>query len=157
MHMRKGQVQIMEYILLSFFVILVIVIATLLLTGWQITTARSEQQRVFYDRAEFILRAFTNSPYINKAGFKEGSMMEDSKLTAITCGDLQKLYGDGWYASIETLEFKDECDYDNYPLCGKWVYCMKDQDATSFELPVNVYRKSTGEVDAAILIVGLYN
>ena len=155
--MKKGQAQIMEYILLSFFVVLIIVIATLLLTAWQITSVQSEQNKVFYDRAEFLLRAFTNSPYINKNTFKEGSMMEDSKLTAITCEDLESLYGGGWFAEIESLEFKNECDDENYPLCGKWSYCKTDDPAVIFELPVNIYRKTTGEVDIGLLKVGLYN
>ena len=153
----KGQVHIMEYVLLSFFIILVIVMIALFLTGWQITTTESEQRDVFVNRAEFLLRAFTNSPYLNKNTYKEGSMLEDSKLSAITCEDLQELYGRGWYAEVESLTFKDECTEDSYPLCGKWTYCKTGGKAIIFELPVNIYRKTTGEIDIGHLKVGLYN
>ena len=154
----KGQVHIMEYVLLSFFIILVIVLIALFLTGWQITTTESEQRKVFLNKAEFLLRAFTNSPYMNKNTYKEGSMLEDSKLSAITCEDLQKLYGEGWYAEVESLAFKDECGGETpYPLCGKWTYCKTGGDAIIFELPVNIYRKTTGEIDIGFLRVGLYN
>jgi hypothetical protein len=154
----KGQAQLMEYVLLSFFVLLVIVLITLFLTGWQITTTGSEQRKVFFDRAEFLLRAFTNSPYINKNTYKEGSMLEDSKLESITCEDLEKLYGKGWFAEVEALQFNEECGEDNpYPYCGKWSYCKKGGEAITFELPVNIYRKTRGEVDIGFLRVGLYH
>lgn len=153
----KGQAQLMEYVLLSFFIVLIIVMITVFLTSWQITSTSSEQRRLFYDRAEFLLRAFTNSPYINKDTYKEGSMLEDSKLTAITCEDLESLYGTGWFAEIESLGSDIECSpetYDNY--CGKWEYCKKEGNAAIFEIPVNIYRKTTGEIDIGFLRVGLY-
>ena len=153
----RGQAHLMEYVLLSFFILLVIVLITFFLTGWQITTTGSEQRKVIYDRAEFLLRAFTNSPYINKNTYKEGSMLEDSKLSSITCEDLEKLYGKGWFAEIEALEFKEECNDENYPLCGKWSYCKKQGDAVIFELPVNIYKKTSGEIDIGFLRVGLYH
>ncbi|UCC92121.1 MAG: hypothetical protein JSV39_02580 [Candidatus Aenigmatarchaeota archaeon] len=153
----RGQAQLMEYVLLSFFILLIIVVITLFLTGWQITTTGSEQRKVLYDRAEFLLRAFTNSPYINKNTYKEGSMMEDSKLTSITSEDLEILYGKGWFAEIESLEFRDDCNEETpYPLCGKWSYCKKEGNAITFEIPVNIYRKTTGEIDIGFLRVGLY-
>ncbi|MEE9323141.1 MAG: hypothetical protein V3U72_01220 [Candidatus Aenigmarchaeota archaeon] len=152
----RGQAQLMEYVLLGFFVILIIVLITLFLTGWQISTTGSEQRKLVYAKAEFLLRAFTNSPYINKNTYKEGSMLEDSKLTSITCEDLEKLYGTGWFAEVESLEFSDECSGENYPLCGKWSYCKKEGDATIFEIPVNIYRKTTGEIDIGFIRVGLY-
>ena len=156
----KGQAHLMEYVLLSFFVLLVIVLITLFLTGWQMSTIGSEQRRVTYAKAEFLLRAFTNSPYINKNTFEEGSMLEDSKLTAITCAELEKLYGTGWYAEVETLASSDvpeECSLENYPLCGKWSYCKHEGEAIAFDIPVNIYRKTNGEIDIGRLTVGLYN
>lgn len=153
----KGQVHLMEYVLLSFFVLLIIVMITFFLTGWQMSTIGSEQTRVTYTKAGFLLRAFTNSPYINKNTYKEGSMLEDSKLSSITCDDLEKLYGTGWYAEIEILDSGEECTAENFPLCGKWSYCKKEGDALIFEIPVNIYRKTTGRIDIGLLRVGLYN
>jgi len=152
----KAQIHLMEYVLLSFFVLLIIVMITLFLTGWQMSTINSEQTRVTNAKAEFLLRAFANSPYINKNTYKEGSMLEDSKLSSINCEDLQKIYGEEWFAQIETLEFTDECTQDNYPSCGKWTFCKKEGDAIVFELPVNIYRTMTGEIDIGKLYVGLY-
>jgi len=153
----KGQVHLMEYVLLGFFIVLIIVLVTLFLTGWQITSVQSEQRRVVYDRAEFFLRALVNSPYLNKKTFKEGSMLEDSKLTSVTCEDLQKLYGRGWFAEINSLNLEGECTEESYPSCGSWSYCKKEGEAIVFEIPVNIYRKTTGEIDIGILKVGLYS
>ncbi len=160
----KGQAHLMEYVLLSFFVLLVIVMFTFLLTGWQMSTIGSERERVKYSKAEFLFRAFTNSPYINKNTYKEGSMFEDSKLTAITCEELQQLYGTGWYAEVDWiepvdtyLEFKDvACTLDTYPECGKWSYCKTEGDARIYELPINIHRKTTGKIGMGMLRVGLY-
>ena len=156
----KGQVQLMEYVLLTFFIILVIVMITLFLTGWQITTTGSEQRRVTYNKAEFLLRAVTNSPYINRGTYKEGSMLEDTRLSALTCSDLEILYGTDWFAEVESLEFKDPCSDENFPRCGYWSYCKKAEgtygEVTIFEIPVNIYRKTTGEIDIGFLRVGLY-
>ena len=148
----------MEYVLLSFFVVLIIVVITFFLVNWQISTTSSEKRNMEYARAEFLLRSFANSPYINKNTFKEGSMLQDSKLTSITCADLQALYGTGWYAEVESLEFKEPCDSGTYPGCGTWSYCKEEgKTAMTFEIPVNIYRKTAGEVDAGFLRVGLYN
>lgn len=154
----KGQYNLMEYVLLTLFVLLIIVMITFFLTWWQISTTGSEQRRITHDRAEFLLRAFTNSPYINKNTYPEGSMLEDSKLSSITCQDLQNLYGEKWFAEIESYNFNVECNEDNpYPYCGKWSYCKKEADAMIFELPVNIYKKTTGEIDIGYLRVGLYH
>ncbi len=156
--MTKGQAHLMEYVLLSFFAVVIIITVTFFLVNWQISTTRSEQRESEYDRAEFFLRSFANSPYVNKNTFKEGSMFEDSKLTSITCGELQSLYGTGWYAEIESLEFKEPCDVASFPLCGSWSYCKEPgRSAMIFEIPVNIYRRTTGEVDAGFLRVGLYS
>lgn len=159
--MMRGQAQLMEYVLLSFFVVLIIVVVTFFLTGWQITTTNSEQRTMEYAKAEFLLRSFANSPYINRNTYKEGSMLEDSKLTAITCNDLQLLYGTGWYAEIEALDYQGsdvQCDAGVYPYCGSWIYCKEEgKTAVIFEIPVNIYRKLTGEVDVGFLRVGMYN
>jgi hypothetical protein len=153
----KGQVHLMEYVLMSLFVLLVIVLVTFFLMYWQISTTGSEQRRVLFDRAEFLLRAFTNSPYINRNTYPEGSMFEDSKLESITCDNLEKLYGTGWFAEIESMNYNQECDDENpYPYCGKWTYCKREGDAMIFELPVNIYKKTSGEVDIGHLRVGLY-
>ena len=157
--MMKGQVHLMEYVLLSFFVVLIIVLVTFFLTGWQMGTTSSEQRNLEYARAEFLLRSFANSPYLNRNTVKEGSMLEDSKLTSITCQELQTLYGTGWYAEVESLSFKDTpCTDGTYPGCGKWSYCKETgKAAITFEVPVNIYMRTTGEIDAGLLKVGLYN
>jgi len=152
----KGQVHLMEYVLLSFFVLLIIVMLTFFLTGWQMSSIGSEKTRVIYNKAEFLMRAFANSPYINRNTYKEGSMFEDVKLLSITCENLQKLYGTDWYAEIETIEASESCTEENFPLCGKWSYCKKEGESITFELPVNIYRVVTGKVEPAILKVGLY-
>ncbi|MCD6590853.1 MAG: hypothetical protein J7K72_02680 [Candidatus Aenigmarchaeota archaeon] len=152
----KGQSHLMEYVLLMFFVVMIMVVLMFFLTGWQVTSSTSQQYEAMSHKAAFLLRAFANSPYLNKKTYPEGSMFEDSKLTAITCEDLRKLYGSGWYAELKDISMEGECNEETYPNCGEWTFCKKKEKSMVFDIPVNIYRKTTGEIHIGILKVGLY-
>jgi hypothetical protein len=156
--MNKGQAHIMEYFLLTFFVIIIIVLIVLFLTGWQASRTMSRQSGLTYQRVLFLLKAVSSSPNLNKGGFKEGSMLEDSKLTVFECGDLEGMFGNDVYVEIRALGDMEtvKCDEGSYPSCGYWSFCKREGNSIAYELPVNVYRKTWGITDIGILKVGVY-
>jgi hypothetical protein len=89
------------------------------------------------------------------------SMFDDAKLTAInasiTCEDLRKILGTGWYVKIKALDMDGEkpCKWNEYPDCNVWSICdyMADHKANIF--PVNVYRKVSDKVSLGMLEVGV--
>jgi hypothetical protein len=155
--LKKGQAHIMEYVLLSFFILMIIVLIVFFLTGWQIGTTRSRQSLLKEQRASFMMKAFSNSPLLNKEGFREGGMLEDSRLTALDCEDMEELMGRGWFAEVKIIDSLTECTYENYPRCGVWTFCKTDnQGFIAYDIPVNVYRTLTKDVEIGILTVGFY-
>jgi hypothetical protein len=145
----------MEYVLLTFFAVLVLFTMAFFLTGWQITGAQSQRQELTLQKSLFILKSFSSSPYINRQGFDEGSMFEDSKLTVLTCDDMKTFLGSGWWAEINITGSKQECNSGTYPECGSWKFCEASGENIVYEVPVNVYRKTKGVVEIATLRVGV--
>ena len=158
--MRLAQAQLMEYIILILFVMIIIVMLALFLTGWQISNIEYERQKSFEKKAMFLTKSLITSPYLNKKGYEEGSMFEDSKLTVLTCEDLQQIFGMDWWVEIQLVDSMlsdQECNEESFPMCGKWTFCKDEKKQyISFEIPVNVYRKISGDVNIAIMRVGLY-
>lgn len=155
--MIKGQAQILEYFFLTFFVLMVIVLVGLFLMTYQSMTSSSLQSEYETQDTMFMLKTFSNFPILNKRGYKEGSMFEDSKLTAVSCGELQEVFGTGWFAEVRIPSASEtECDASNYPACNKWTFCEEDGDFQAFEVPVNVFRKTTKVVSIGVLTVGFY-
>lgn len=153
----KGQAHIMEYVLLSFFILMIIVVIILFLVGWQIGTTSSRQSGLQQQKASFLLKTFSNSPYLNREGFSEGGMLEDSKLTVLDCGDMEELVGRGWFAEVKVIDSLTECTQGNYPKCGAWKFCKTDNPKfIAYDVPVNVYRTLTRDIEIGILTVGFY-
>lgn len=160
--MRKGQAHIMEYFLLSFFIMIMIVMIVILLVTYQVGTASSDESDLKFQKAMFLLKSFSNSPFLNRLGYKEGSMLEDSKLSAmlaLPCEDLQEIFGGNWFAEVDLVGSPFSgvvCDLVNYPKCGAWKYCSREGSSTAYDIPVNIYRKSESRVEIGILKVGYY-
>ncbi len=147
----------MEYILMGFFIMLVIVLVVFFLAGWHIGTVKSKGSLLRQQKATLLLKAFSNSPYLNKEGFKEGGMLEDSKLTVLECDDLEEMMGKGWFAEVRILDSTTECTDENYPKCGIWKFCkIEGKKFTAYDVPVNIYRTLTKDVEVGILTVGFY-
>jgi len=155
----KGQAHIMEYFILSFFVMVVIVLLIIFITTYQIGSSRSEQSDAQFQKTMFMLKTFSSSPLLNKLAYKEGSMLEDSKLTALSsipCSEAEGAFGQGWFAEVKVIGNTVECTRDTYPNCGIWSFCRKSGNFKAYDVPVNIYRKTTGRVDAGMLTVGYY-
>lgn len=155
--LKKGQAHILEYVILGFFIVMIIVMIVFFIVGWQIGKTSSRQTALKEQKASFLLKAFSNSPLLNKEGFKEGGMLEDSKLTVLDCGDLEELLGKGVFAEVRVIDSTEECTSENYPRCGSWSFCKTDNPQfLAYDVPVNIYRTLTRDVEIGILTVGFY-
>jgi hypothetical protein len=160
---RKAQTSIMEYLLLSFFILMVIIALIFFLSWWQASQFNLEQQGQIHQRVEVLLYRFINSPLF----VKENSVFDDSKLLAIQsysqniCKELTTLFGSDWFLEIEVLNPRPgcagPCDAVNYPCCGSWTICPQGKRNITRVLPVNVYRKIEDRTDLGVLRVGVYS
>lgn len=160
-HMFRAQANLLEYLLLTFFIILIIMGVVFLLTHFQIMQIQIQGQSESQDHTFSLMSSFLSSPYL----VKEKSMFDDSKLTAIKslggqmCIDLEKIYGRNWYIKINVLGQNQSCTWSNYPNCGYWSLCYpatEPREKTSYIIPINVHRRITGTTDIASLEVGTY-
>lgn len=167
---KTGQANIMEYILLTFFIVLIIAVLMLFISGWLVSTSMSKQSDYEYRRALFLTKLIANSPELNREGYPEGAMLEDSKLTTITCEQVRKMFWPDIFMKIKIPGKNTDCtwasyvnDYSNCGLwyfceydkiCGKWGLCAANKEKILFETPVNIYRKMSDKVDIGILTVG---
>ncbi len=160
----KGQASIMEYLLLSFFILMVIIALILFLTFWQTSSLNLEKQNLKIQRLDTLLNRFINSPLF----VKENSVFDDSKLMAIqslesqgACHDLEGLFGSDWSIEVEVLTPRPgcagPCTVSSYPCCGSWEICTRGEKNVTRVLPVNVYRKAEDRNDLGLLTVGVYD
>lgn len=160
---RKGQSEIMEYILMVVFLVAAIIAIILFLTWWNTQQLQMEGFRNRQDRVVAIAEQMMGD-YMLANG---DSVFDDAKLTSVNaagikCEDLQKIYGTNWYAKIKSLDMEGErkCDWNNYPGCNMWTLCEyggTPKERLVQKFPVNVYRKVTDRVSLGILEVGVYS
>ncbi len=163
----SGQISILEYALLTFFVMVVIIGLIIFLSYWQVTQLGVEETRTRMDRALFLTKHFLNSQQF----VKRDSMFDDGKLTALfslpnACEELQEVFGLDWFAEIRVLDGNapKECTWTNYPDCNYWSFCVEDKSNRSYDVPTNIYRRIgytlttgvLGRTDIGILRVGVY-
>ncbi len=158
--MRVGQARMMEYMVLVIFIIMLLLAFMIMLTVHQVGSIKKAGRENTYAQSLMITRFMLNTPYLNNPRNAEGSMFDDSKLTAALCEELEKIIGGGWFAWVR-IPSPDEkiCDKTTYPDCNKWIICeKKTQKAETcvHEVPVNIYRKLSNEIEIGTLTVGLY-
>ncbi len=157
---KRGQVSIMEYILLTFFILVVILALLFFLSWWQFSQLGMQEHKLKMERILFLAKYVSNSPYF----IKENSIFDDSKLTAAKslgpgiCDDFESVFGYDWFIKIRAFNGDTEttCTWTNYPDCNSWKFCTKDQKNISRILPVNIYRKIPEENGIGIMEVGIY-
>lgn len=160
----------MEYIFLTFLIMVVIVVLIFFFTGWQVSQLEMERSRTRIDAALTAAKKTLSSPFLTK----EDSMFDDVKLTALlgtACPELEGIFGRNWFAEVCTGECFNcsgncvPCIPGTYnPNCNYWSYCKKEGRFSAFVFPVNIYRKlalvsSTGilgRTDLGTLKVGIY-
>jgi hypothetical protein len=157
---RKAQASIMEYILLTVFIIMIIFALLIFLSWWQTSQLGMQEHRIKTEKTLFLARYLSTSPYF----VKEGSVFDDAKLTAIKslgpdiCKEFEGIFGYDWFIRIRSFsgEIERECTWTNYPDCNVWEFCTRDQKNTSMVIPVNIYRKVSERNDIGTMEVGVY-
>jgi hypothetical protein len=141
---KKGSVELMEYMFLTLFVIVIVIAFVLFLSWWQMSQVGAERSRMQMDKALVISKGFASSPLFAR----EESMLDDGKLTAAMeiadiCQRLDEIYGIDWYAVVRMLDGQPDtlCSSSNYPDCNMWEFCRTTAtDRISYAVPVNIYR-----------------
>jgi nitrogen fixation-related uncharacterized protein len=159
---RKGQSEIMEYILVVVFIVAAIMAIIFFLAWWNVQQFQMDQFKNQQDRIVGIGQ-YMMADYMFTNG---DSMFDDAKLTSInasvTCEELQRILGSNWYVKITALDMEGErpCRWNDYPDCNVWSMCGYLSNAKSSlgqNFPINVYRKSSDKVALAILHVEVYS
>jgi len=141
----KAQHEIMEYVILTLFIVIIIIGFVFFLSGWNITQLQLDKEKARQDRALFIMKYFLSSPLFTK----ENSVFDDTKLDAFRslpneCTELGKIIGENWFAEIETFNG------------AKWEMCTQNKNYSAYIVPANVYRKFTDKAELGTLKVGVY-
>ena len=161
----KGQSSIMEYLFMSFFTLMVIIVLIFFLMWFQFNQYSMEQQRIKLEKSDVLINRLVSSPLF----VKENSVFDDARLMAIDslgpelCHDMERLFGNNWFMEIDILNPRPgcggECTASSYPCCGYWEICpatFEPAEMNKRVLPVNVYRNAEDRTDLAVLRVGVY-
>ena len=152
----------MEYLMMTFFVVFVIIILVFFLSWWQLTQIGMEEQNIRSTNTIALMDKISNSPIF----VQENLVFDDSRLQAMqslgfdACSDLQTMFGGNWFIELEIITPQVGCEAgctaSNYPCCSSWVLCPQDKRNVSLVLPANVYRKAEHRVDLALFKAGVY-
>lgn len=148
--MLKAQAHMMEYILLTLFIMIIIVALIFFLMSWQFTQLRASESKSEGEKALYLMKFFIKSPFFTK----DESIFDDAKLDAFEqiqydggCEDLDVIFGRDWFATIYTLG-----GYES------WTFCEElNRRSFSYVLPVNVYKNSEKINKLGVLEVGIYH
>ncbi len=180
----KGQVAVMEYLVLVVMTMFVIFFVVVLLFGYQFLQSGSERSKDLESHSLFVLQSMIASPVVNNPQHQKGSVLDDAKLTVMTCEDVEVLFGHGLWIRISSIYEKHDCEkYTNaierntcyqenadieaienrectgqvYPDCGVWTFCGEERSVRMIyrSVPVNIYRKMDGMVSLATITVGV--
>ena len=151
-----GQGNILEYALMVFFIVIIIFILILFLTGFQIFQFDSELQRQTLDRALYLSKQAMSSQFFTT----KYAMFDGAKLAASTgmCREFENSFGSEWFFQVSILGRgeKTPCTELNYPDCSQWDICVKNSRNIYYTFPVNIYNKAKDIVDIGTLRVGVY-
>ncbi|MBN2330825.1 MAG: hypothetical protein JXC85_03345 [Candidatus Aenigmarchaeota archaeon] len=178
--MMLGQASIAEYLVLVLMIVFIAFMALLMIFGFQFFSVGSEQTKSLERRSLFLLESAISTTALNNLQYQQGSVLDDSKLTAATCEDLETLLGKGWYAEVRAIPDDSVCDdmprylmnaclknlrlaagtsctTQNYPDCNVWEFCQKNErDRMMYRsIPVNIYRKMNGTLQLGVLTIGV--
>jgi len=158
----------MEYIMLTFFIMVIVVVLIFFLGGWQVTQIELQKSRARSDKALALLKEVSSSSLF----VKSDGVFDDTKLTAWlgrSCSELEEIFGKDIFFEIDVIGCNESCAPEEYNTsCCNWSYCIREGRTTAYDLPVNVYRKLGhlgelenrkglfGTVDLASLKAGVY-
>lgn len=157
----KGQANLMEHILLIFFIMVIIVAIILFMTSFQFSQISMEKAKTERDKALAIAKVLVNSQYF----VKDDGVFDSGKLTAIKnmadCRELERIFGSNWFLEVKVLD-KNEviipCSWTNQN-CNYWLLSSCGNEGKkniSYVIPVNVYRTGIGRYDIGVATAGVY-
>jgi len=143
---KKGSVEMMEYMFLTLFVIVIVIAFVIFLTWWNVSQMDVEKSKVELDKTLVLTKSLISSPFLAR----DDSMLDDGKLTALqdmgqdACSSIGSIYGADWFAVIRLLDGRNDtiCNSTSYPDCNYWSLCKKPAGNIykSYVVPVNIYR-----------------
>lgn len=151
----KGQAAVMEYMILILMTMFIIFFVVAMIFGFQFIEAGSSYSKDMEARTLFVLQNMLSSPAINIPESQKGSVLEDAKLSVMTCEDMESLFGEGIWVQVGTFYEKPVCEgiipseriacmyyrneieaiasrdctgrgQNDYPECGTWTYCTDE-------------------------------
>ncbi|MEM5798260.1 MAG: hypothetical protein QXP39_02570 [Candidatus Aenigmatarchaeota archaeon] len=133
-----GQAELMEYIFMTFLIMVVLVVVILFLAGWQASQMRLEKAKTESQHILNTLKLVSTSPIF----VKEPSIYDTGKLLALQgqCAELEKIFGKGWSLVISVIG-KDpvNCTEQNWPSCSQWIICQRQGNYTGYVFPAGIY------------------
>ncbi len=142
---RRGSVEMMEYMFLTLFVIVIVIALVIFLSWWNISQMDVEKSKAELDKTLVLAKSLASSPFLARSD----SMMDDGKLTALqemrqdACSAIGGIYGAKWFAVVRLLDGSNDtlCSSTNYPDCNYWQFCKTEsKNYRSYVVPVNIYR-----------------
>jgi hypothetical protein len=106
----RGQTDIMEYAVLVVMIMFVILFVVALIFGFQMIQTGSEKSKDIEAESLFVLRNMISSPIMNNPQYQKGSVLDDAKLTVMTCEDVEALFGEGVWVQVVSFFEKPDCD-----------------------------------------------
>ena len=161
--MSKGQAHMMEYILMTLFIVIIITVLIFFLMSWQFTQLRATQSKTEGEKALYLMKFFVKNPLFTK----DESIFDDAKLMAFKdmeddggCDDLNVIFGRNWYTIVYEISTNQVlCNsMSDYGNCNAWSFCeVENRRSFSYVLPVNIYRNSDNTNQLGVLEVGVYH
>jgi hypothetical protein len=106
----RGQTEIMEYTVLIVMIMFIIIFVVAVIFGFQMLQTGSEKSKDIEAESLFIMRDMTSSQIINNPKYQKGSMLDDSKLTVMTCEGVEALFGEGVWVQVVSFYEKPDCN-----------------------------------------------
>ena len=164
---KKAQASMMEYIIMTLFLVIIIVAIVVVFLGVQFMSINNEAAQQKSYRSMALLKTLSKTQIFTKDNIlTENPVFYDKKLTAALgddfCIKLQKLFGISWSMDITIVDGMDvvECINGEYVNCNKWVFCNSLGNtithAITREVPINVYREDIKRTEAALMKVSTY-
>ena len=102
----------MEYMVFLIMIVFIILFVMLIVFGSQFISAGSEYARGMEQKSLFITQNVISSPVMGSLSY-QSSVFDDSKLSVMTCDDVNDLFGAGIYMEIrivQDIESLSACD-----------------------------------------------
>jgi len=153
----KGQTAIMEYMIFVFMAMVIIFFVVALIFGYQIMQSSSRKYSAVEENTMFALHKMMTTPLISTPEYQKSAVLEDAKLTVLTCEDVRQLFGEGLWVQVKAFYEKPDCTgirnpaqrlacqherndieqtesrectgsgQNDYPDCGTWTFCPENR------------------------------